>query len=512
MNLKKLWPHLAMLLILYVCCNNYYGDIIDKLPFGYHDWAQSDRLALAVNFYDNGMDFFHPATQNLNSKEGIVGVEFPIQAYVAAGIAHLSGRDSISTVFRLLDILIAVTGLYFLFRAVFNATRDFAFSMFMPVFIFASPVYAFYSGNYLPDPAAASICFIAFYCLLEAIRLSRFQLLIAAILLATLATLIKASTASCLLGIVCFGLYQTAFKVRNRKQLLYILLTAGLCAALILGNIAYIRYLNKKYDSYLFLSQIRPFESGKEFVYFIENYFKNFLVHEYLMQAQYPILFLLLGFGGYALARHRSLRPYGWPIPILLLSAIGIFWLFSKQYEVHDYYFISTFLPVIAYCGIVSVIGIHRELFEGTNLKGMRAGLACAAVITFFFADYQTSLRMHMEQYFDQDYAFRWMPNGKALLEALKIPANEKIVVADSEPPNLGLIYFDRKGYNIPKDWNAEAEGIRKFMDERNVRTVVMKSDRLNAIRTKDSTLVDSFFVLLANTEGKAVLQRKKPQ
>src|ERR1044072_7597338 len=177
MKARKLWPHLAVLLILLVCCNNYYGDIVDKLPFGIHEWAQGDRLALAINFYDNGMDFLHPATQNLSSDNGIVGVEFPIQAYLAAGIAHLFGRSSISLIFRLLDILISVVGLYFLFRAAFNATRDFLFSLFVPVFIFCCPVYIFYAGNYLPDPAAASVSFIALYCLLEAIRAGRFRML-----------------------------------------------------------------------------------------------------------------------------------------------------------------------------------------------------------------------------------------------------------------------------------------------------------------------------------------------
>ncbi len=242
-----------MLLILAVCCNNYYGDIINKLPFGIHEWAQADRYALAINFYDNGLDFFHPATQNLGSVRGIVGVEFPIQAYLAALIAHITGRGSISLVFRLLDILIAATGLYFLFRAVYNATRDFIFSITAPLFVFCSPVFIFYAGNYLPDPAAAAITFIAFYYLLEAMRLNKQGTLMTAIAFATLATLIKTSAGIYLGGIIFYGLYDALISRKNRRSACYILAAACISALLIVANMANIHHLNQKYQSSLFL-------------------------------------------------------------------------------------------------------------------------------------------------------------------------------------------------------------------------------------------------------------------
>lgn len=508
--MRKLWPHIAMLLILFVCCNNYYGDAINKLPFGIHEWAQADRYALAINFYDNGMDFFHPATQNLTSQNGIVGVELPIQAYLVAGLAHLFGRDSISIIFRLLNILIAVTGLYFLFRAVFNDTRDFVFSMFVPVFVFASPVYVFYAGNYMPDPAAASVCFIALYCLLEAIRNGRFRMLIAAILLATLATLIKASSVSYLIGIVCFGLYHSWFKSRNKRQIAYVLLASLIGALLIGSQILYIQYLNERYRSFLFLSKTHPFDKWDELIYFINNYFKGHLVHEYLLEAQYPILLFLFGAGAYAIKKQSKLRGYLWPLPFFLLCALGVFWLFSKQYEIHDYYFIATFLPLIAYCLVVAIIAIHKDLNERKSLAGIRLGLACVAIMIFFFADHQHSLRIHMEGIYNQDYESKWLEKGKKALDELGVPANEHIAVADENPPNLSLVYYDRKGYALPKDWNMDLSGIKKFMEENGVRTLVMKSDKLDEFRSKDSLVLGTNFVIIGQKEGKAVLLLKK--
>jgi hypothetical protein len=498
-----------VLLILLVCCNNYYGFVIDKLPYGYHDWAQGDRLAIAINFYDNGMDFFHPATQNITSTRGIVGVEFPIQAYTAAGIAHLLGRNSISTVFRVLDILIALTGLYFLFRAVFRATGDFVFSLFAPLFIFCSPVFIYYSGNYLPDPAAASIAFIALYCLLESIRRGSHKMQLAAIVLAALAVLIKASTASYFGGVVCYCLYHAGYVAKNRKQLLYVLLCSLAASILIAGNIAYVRYLNTTYKSSLFLSTTLPFDNWGEFGLFIDKYYKDFMVHEYISIVQYPVYFLLIGFGVQLVVSRKIPGIYGYLFLVFLFPALAIFWLFGKQYLYHDYYFISTFLPLVAYCLVVALIVMQKELSASTGIQGLRVGMIAAMVMMFFFADFQNSRRVHLEKEFDMDYSFRWLEGGSKLMDELHIPANEHVVVADEAPPNLSLIYFDRKGYTMPREWNTDAFGLNWFMNDKGVRIAAINARRYKEIYAKDSLLLDSLFVTLANKDGKVVLQKK---
>src|SRR4051812_10252475 len=96
---KSKLPYALSLLILLVMCGVYYGYMLDKLPMGVHEWAQADRLAIAYRFFDDGMNFFRPATFNMEPSDGVVGVEFPIQAYLAASFGHLFGRGSISSCF-----------------------------------------------------------------------------------------------------------------------------------------------------------------------------------------------------------------------------------------------------------------------------------------------------------------------------------------------------------------------------------------------------------------------------
>ena len=75
------WLAVALFLLLALV---YYLPSLNWLPRGIHEWAQADRLALAISFYDNGMHFFRPQTLNLSALDGVVGVEFPLMAWLAA--------------------------------------------------------------------------------------------------------------------------------------------------------------------------------------------------------------------------------------------------------------------------------------------------------------------------------------------------------------------------------------------------------------------------------------------
>src|SRR5690606_15954491 len=178
-----------------------YHDNVHMKPRGIHAWAQADRLALAIGFYDNGMNFFKPRTYNQNSIDGITGVEFPLPAYLAALAGKIFGRDHISMLFRLISIIIGCTGLLFLFMAGYKRTKDFIYSMFTPLFVFCSPMFIYYTCSYLPDANAVGLLFVAFYYILDYLEHQSSRALLLSLFFLTLATLIKTST----------GLYLLAF-------------------------------------------------------------------------------------------------------------------------------------------------------------------------------------------------------------------------------------------------------------------------------------------------------------
>ncbi len=253
-----------------------------------------------------------------------------------------------------------------------------------------------------------------------------------------------------------------------------------------------------------------PFESWKDFTHYIDNQYKNYMVHEYITVAQYPLFFMLLAMGGAVVAAHRRLRLYVVPLIFFVPATIAIFYLFSKQYEIHDYYFIATFLPLTAYCLAIALIAIRSTIQSPDWLRSMRAGLLGASVVAFFFADYQNSLRMHMDMGYANNYSYRWSEGGAALLNRLHVLPTEKLVVANEAAPNLGLVYFDRKGYHISEDtWGRDPAYMKSFMDERNVRISVMRQNIYDELRSKDSTTMNAAFDVLALEDGKAVLRRK---
>jgi hypothetical protein len=99
-----------------------HGKYLTRLPWGFHNWAQVDRLALALSFYDYNFDFFHSRTLSLRTVDGVTGVEPPVQAYLASLLGLVVGCSRITIAFRCLDLVMMVVGFWFLFRLVFEST------------------------------------------------------------------------------------------------------------------------------------------------------------------------------------------------------------------------------------------------------------------------------------------------------------------------------------------------------------------------------------------------------
>ena len=194
------WSALAFIALLVLMSGIYYSQQIHFWPQGIHDWAQADRLSLAISFYDHGIDFFHPRTHNIYSTDGITGVELPLQSYLAAIGGKILGHNHINACFRLLDIIITCTGLLFLFLACYKATKDFVFSIFPALFIYMSPILIYYTCNYVPDSAACALTFISFYYIIDYTNTNNSRKLVWAIFILTLSSLIKTSEVIYLLG------------------------------------------------------------------------------------------------------------------------------------------------------------------------------------------------------------------------------------------------------------------------------------------------------------------------
>ena len=89
---NKTIPVLVVVLLVLSCW--FYHSTITLFPSFIHAWTQSERYALSLGFLNNGMDFFHPCTYNLQTIGGITRVDFPINEYIVALIMKVSGSRS----------------------------------------------------------------------------------------------------------------------------------------------------------------------------------------------------------------------------------------------------------------------------------------------------------------------------------------------------------------------------------------------------------------------------------
>lgn len=507
---RLLWPHLAILFVLFFFAFTYYSTIVDSLPIGIHSWAQGDRLSLAYGFYDNGMDFLHPATNNLGSDFGIVGVEFPLQAYLAAVLAKIWGRESLSTCFRLVDMGIAILGLYFLFLTIYSRTKNFFIAAFAPLFFFCSPVYIFYSGNYLPDPASVSITFIAFYFLLKYFEEDSFLNLLSTGVFLTLASLIKTSTVHYLIGFMALSFYWQLKQRAASKLVFKSLLVFGMMIGLLLVNFLHIQYLNTHYHSTLFLSKINPFITWDDVGNYFDDGFKNKWMGDYFMLSQYPVYLIVVLIGLSLAAKDTRFKPALFLVILYLIGSLFIAGLFGLQLTVHDYYVLPIFFPLLAFMLLISVLAI-AEAIKTTKL--LTVSVSATLLLLFFFADHQTYQRFHGlgVYYAGNNQSVTWMKKGRLLLQQLKIPTNEKIMVADEDPPNLSLVYFDRRGYTMPNSWwQCRVPVIEEVMMEKKTPLLIMKAATLDSINQKDPNAFKDY-QLVGLKDEVAVLRLMNP-
>lgn len=446
-RLPKQPYHVAAAVLLMLVAAIYYLPFLHELPTAIHAWAQSDRLALAINFYDYGFHFLTPRTSALTSIGGITGVELPLPAYLAALSGLIFGRGNIGAAFRLLDVAMMVVGFFYLFRLVYERTGHFVAGLVPAAFLLASPVFAFYAGSTLPDPFGLSLSFVGYYYWLRYFDTPhQFGSLVKAFAVLTLATLIK-TTIGLHLGVVAgitllYALLEPArFSQRQRWQLL---LTLAAGVAVVVGFYLHNQHLNQLYRSEQFLAAAMPPDTPEIQHDYLQR-LRTIWRYEYLTSTQYRIL---LGCGLVCVVlAWRAWRRF--PRVLLLLGAALLiaplfYQLMGAQLSVHDYYIVCSFLPPVVLLLLLALL-----------LLGQYTGwVRHVNTIIFTFSIFNLVLigykRLHQrmgDDYppFSQYYSHQWMRGGAAEMQQAKVPAAANVLFI-AGAVNVAQVYFDRRG------------------------------------------------------------------
>ncbi|UYZ62081.1 glycosyltransferase family protein [Hymenobacter weizhouensis] len=431
----------------------FYVPYLGWLPRGIHEWAQADRLALALSFYDFGFDLWHPRTFSVQSADGVTGVEFPLYSYLASLLGIVFGREGISPAFRLLTLATAAAGCYCAFRLVYDLTGKFALSLLPAAFLLSSPAFVYYSGNYLPDAAGASLVLVGIYVLVRAVRAQPAGVrgMILGILVLTVATLVKLSAGLYLGGaVVGLGLYLLQHRLRyGARHWLALAASALGSGACIIGYLLYTRYLNAAYNSTLFLAAPRPIDSPATAA-FIWARIQQVWWPEYFSLPASLVLGAAVGLLAWKSRRGgwRRYHPLVGAAMTVVVGGLAFFALMGKQFIDHDYYALAPYAPLLTLVVAGAAYVADRQQWQWS---GVAAGVG---VVVLLAIGWHRHTQRMQEPYgnFSNYYSYHWMVNADAALARARVPARAQVLVLGEDAPNLALVYLNRRGITWKSD------------------------------------------------------------
>ncbi|WP_185281955.1 glycosyltransferase family 39 protein [Hymenobacter sp. NBH84] len=496
---EKLYQSIAVCLFIGLALV-FNAPYLSWLPRGLHEWAQSDRLALALGYYDYQFDFFHPRTLSLVTVDRVTGTELPLQAYIASLFGLLVGRQHITVAFRCLDLAMMVVGFYYLFRLMYESTGNFVAGLVPAAFLLGSPIFIYYSGNYTPDPFSASLLFVAIYHYWRFYYRDRqFRHLIVATVLAGLAMLVKVTSGVyffAFTGVIVLISYfwPTLFTARQKVQFLGMIMLVVLA---LIGYFLYHEHLNKAYGSGLFLNTTLPISSWpahraiwtKIWIGWISEYFTH--VDYALLKISWGLLVV------YAIVQWRHASAY---LPLLALfgvTLLGItimYLLLGIQLVPHDYYIIAPLFPLLMMV-LCSALWILCKISGERGRLLITVLLLVATVAPTVAGLRHHRARMH-EPYspYSEGYVYRWELGGAEKLRKLGVPESSFILVMGEGPSNLALIHFNRPGIV----WNPDigkitADTVLRLMAGRRLEYLIMRRDLLDQIKQQNPALLTPF-------------------
>lgn len=130
-------------------------------PYGMHQGAQADRACVGWNFFHETWDFFLPRVMENRAAEGIAGMEFPILAYLSGIFGRIFGFQF--WVHRFLVGSLLSLGVWSLYKLLLWMRVGIISRWFLLSLVFLSPVFVFYTWNFLADAAALGLVFVGLY-------------------------------------------------------------------------------------------------------------------------------------------------------------------------------------------------------------------------------------------------------------------------------------------------------------------------------------------------------------
>lgn len=515
-SLNKIYWIIALIFIVLVGVYIQYP-YMNEFPSFIHAWSQTDRYAIALGFVNNDLDLFHPETFIYNKQfpnwwntvydNTITSVDFPFLEYIVAIIMKITGITS-PWIFRTTTFIIALIGMFFLYKLSFLITKDWIKSLLVTALALTSPVYAYYFNGFIPSIPALTFAIISLYFYIKYYYNNDNKSFISAIFLITLSVLIRSSFAVIYVAMLSFEFLRIL-----RKESAYKNKILPVISSLMLVLVYYLwnRHLANQ-NGTLFLSDLMPADDWKDFWHRMtkakDNWQYHYFgkIHYYSFVVITAIALFSICFKKFQSKENNSCKK---SLPLYFLMVIMIFGyiLFTiamaKQFPNHDYYFIDTyFLPLL----LILIVALKSLPVATNRLQKILSLLISSVLIVMMLTNVKEMQQKRRAKYWGEasERTIKNYKDSEEFLEFMNVSKDAKILTLNAYPQNTPFILMNRKGYTLMNEKDLSVENALSFDCD----YVVIEKEIYNK-KYKGKSIVDASLNYVSDN-GKIILFVKK--
>lgn len=340
-------------LILFACLYQY-PSILLKRPQSVHHWRQADCASITLNYYQNGMHFFQPQTHNLTSDQNTTGYcapsELPLEYYFIAVLYKIFGYHDL--IYRLVNTLIFLTGLFYLFKTALLLLKDNFWALFIALLFFTSPVLVYYGNNFLTDSSGLAFSLMGWYFFIKYYLLKTEKSFYISMLFFLVAGSCKISALISVASLFIIFLMETMRLFRSGKEeSIFRKPFASLFAFLFLGGVIsswiyYAKWYNLLHNSGYFTTTIFPvWDMEKDKIALVLNRVKDLWLNEYFHVS--TLYFFLAAFITNLVLIKRSNYLLAAVNLLLFVGSTLYAVLWFETFVNHDYYLINSYILLV---------------------------------------------------------------------------------------------------------------------------------------------------------------------
>ena len=463
------------LLIFALLCLSYlyqYHHILFYQPQSIHQFRQADCLSIALNYYQDDMNFFKPQLHNQMSQGGTSGYtvgEFPIVYYFVALLWKIFGLHL--WIYRLVEIVFVFIGLFALLRIFESTLKDSIWALLITILLFTSPIVAFYSNNYLTNMPALSLVLMGWYYFYKFYEKLKVKLLYIAMLLFALAGLLKASSALSYVMILCIFFLELFgwIKIKPQTKLFHkpskYFLPFLIVPILLILWYAYANHFNALYGGRYTFNSVWPiWKMNAAEIQVVCDGFKTFVVQQIF--SLYTLFLLgLMSFGIIFFAVSKKIaKAHLVALAILIFGSVLYVLFWFNAFGNHDYYVIDLLQLYLLIC-LLFLFGLKtysKKLFKSIILKS-----AFFLILVYNILYCQNNMRMRYWIYLNKPerYASQFEIGGWAYMHydyvtktkafeslpyyfnVIGIKPDDKVISIPDPSINISLVLMNHKGW-----------------------------------------------------------------